>query len=209
MKHLTGDNSINEIITHIEGCNEKISIYAAQKQRIDFMDANRAYIYHLISGEIQIHRKNDDIVVLNVKAPALLGFTAINEAKYYHYLTVVSDAKLIAIDKNEIVRILNEFNLWEHAFNIVCKVTQLYHHRDEAMSSSTVYDLVKKYLELLWEYPDEERMKISVFEFIMSRSIISRSSINKVLKDLIGDGYIKMHRGKITFIDKSPQDSQD
>jgi hypothetical protein len=123
-------------------------------------------------------------------------------------LTVVSEAKLIAIDKNVIVKILNKFNLWEQAFNIVCKVTQLYHHRDELMSSSTVYDLVKKYLELLWEYPDEERVKISVFEFIMSRSIISRSSINKVLRDLIEDGYIKMHRGKITFIDRSPQDHQ-
>ncbi|HID4702653.1 TPA: helix-turn-helix domain-containing protein, partial [Enterobacter cloacae] len=75
---------------------------------------------------------------------------------------------------------------------------------DQRFSSKNAYDIIKNNLEAIWELPENERSQISVFKFILSRSSISRSSLNKVLKDLNDGGYINIHRGKLLNIKNLP-----
>ncbi|WP_320339062.1 helix-turn-helix domain-containing protein [Enterobacter asburiae] len=45
---------------------------------------------------------------------------------------------------------------------------------------------------------------MSIFSFILSRTSISRSSLNKILKDLYKGGYITLNRGKLVALKKLP-----
>ncbi|WP_422865680.1 helix-turn-helix domain-containing protein [Enterobacter cloacae] len=89
-------------------------------------------------------------------------------------------------------------------FLMTCEITLNFFKRDQRFSSKNAYDIIKNNLEAIWELPENERSQISVFKFILSRSSISRSSLNKVLKDLNDGGYINIHRGKLLNIKNLP-----
>jgi hypothetical protein len=77
--------------------------------------------------------------------------------------------------------------------------------RDEKFNSKNVYNIIKNNLEVLWELPQNEREKISVFKFIMSRSNISRSSLNNILRELSDGQYIKINRGRLLDMKNLPE----
>lgn len=194
----------NDFISMLSKCEGKHVVLASENQNIFFEEKNDAYVYIVESGTVDVKRKNDNIIILTTKGPAVLGLTSIFSGVYYHYLSTVTESKIIAIPTTFAIQHIEHLNLWQETSKILCQAAQYYYMRDEVVSGSTVYEVIKNHLEILWRYPLEEREKISTFDFIMSRSNISRSSLNKVLKDLISGGYITMRRGRLYDIKKLP-----
>ncbi|HDC4621274.1 TPA: helix-turn-helix domain-containing protein, partial [Enterobacter asburiae] len=175
-------DAVNTILEHVLDFSEKNYIYASNKQKIMLNDNDMSYVIFLLSGEVLVHRLSDDIVVLNAKAPVVMGLTSLLSNKYYHYLQTTTDTKIISIKRENMLKLLDEKKLWMHAFKIVSMAAQYYYQRDEVVFADSVYGVIKNHLEILWQYPKEDRLKISIFDFILSRSKVSRSSLNKVLK---------------------------
>lgn len=193
------------LIKHLSECDDRHVIYAAPHQNILFQDKVQSYIYIVQSGVVDVRRKNDGIIVLTTKSPSVLGLTSLFSDVYYHYLSTVTESNIIAINRLSVIECLNKEGLWSEAAKILCQAAQFYYKRDEVVSGSTVYEVIRNHLEILWEYPKQERDVISVFDFVMGRSNISRSSLNKVLKDLSLGGYLVLHRGKLIDLKKLPR----
>ncbi|WP_409513916.1 helix-turn-helix domain-containing protein [Serratia proteamaculans] len=68
-----------------------------------------------------------------------------------------------------------------------------------------VYGIISSHLEDIWALPEEERLKISIFNFIMQRAPVSRSSIHKIIKELNKGGFIKTERGKLLNLTNIPR----
>ncbi|MBV8041265.1 helix-turn-helix domain-containing protein, partial [Pluralibacter sp.] len=60
------------------------------------------------------------------------------------------------------------------------------------------------YLEMLWEQHRDSLDEISIFDFILNRAAVSRSSLNKILKELSDGGYVKINRGRLVYLKKLP-----
>ncbi|MBL5884889.1 helix-turn-helix domain-containing protein [Lelliottia amnigena] len=193
------------LIEQLSECGTRHTIYAAPHQKITFQDKSQSYIYIIQHGIVDVRRKKDDIIVLTTKSPSVLGLTSLFSDVYYHYLSTVTEAQIIAINRLAAMEYLTSESLWQEAAKVLCQASQFYYQRDEVVSGNTVYDVIRNHLEILWRYPQGEREKISVFDFIMGRSNISRSSLNKVLKDLSLGGYLILQRGKLLDLRKLPK----
>jgi len=194
----------NHVLEVVEASNKYMRILASDGQRINFMFNNKPYVYFLTQGKVDIYRKSDDILVHTVYAPYILGVIFLYGNDDYHYFKASTDATLTAIPACELDNLADLNNLWKHFFCLACEITLNLFRRENRFSSKNAYDIIKNNLEIIWELPEDERSKISVFKFILSRSRISRSSLNKVLKDLHNGGYINICRGKLLNVKALP-----
>lgn len=195
----------NHILEIVEGSNKFMRVFASNGQRINITLNNKPHVYFLTEGRVDIYRKADDLLIFTVYAPYILGIIFMYERDDYHYFKASTDAVLTAIPANELDYLADINNLWKNFFLMTCEITLNFFRRDQRFSSKHAYDIIKNNLEAIWELPENERTQISVFKFVLSRSNISRSSLNKVLKDLQNGGYINIHRGKLLAIKHLPQ----
>lgn len=192
---------ITQSLDNIEG---SFVIYASQNQSIKFKVQNKCYVYYLMDGEVDMHREVDDLLILTMKAPQILGVSLLNADEYFHYIKTTRDSRMIAIEKTHFFERIKARNLWGEIFTITASHMASYFRRDERFCSKSIYAIVKNNLETLWDSPSGERKKTSIFKYILSRSDMSRSSLSKVLKDLNDGGYITISRGKLLNVKSLP-----
>ncbi|GFM11817.1 MULTISPECIES: helix-turn-helix domain-containing protein [Enterobacter] len=203
------NQSVSELANYLTQSHNSYTIISTEGNKIFFEQDKKAYIYYLMEGEVSVNKKIDDLVVINIKSPAIIGMTALIYREYFHYLVTISNCKIVAIPNVDVIDILDKNNLWRAAFNIVSTAARYYYERDDLLSSTSsgIYGLVRKYLLLINEYSMEEKERISVFDYIMKRNNVSRSSLNKILKELTVGKYITIKRGRLVSIDKPLPDS--
>ncbi|MGL3103907.1 helix-turn-helix domain-containing protein [Enterobacter asburiae] len=180
-------------------------IYAAPKQKLSFKDESCSYVYILTKGMVDIRRNSDGVIVFTTKGKALLGLESIFTGLYFHHLTCVTESQIIAIDRLAALDLFNAKNSWQAVSVILSQAAEYHYRRDSMVSCCTTYDIIRNHLEMIWSYPEEDRVNISVFDFILNRTRISRSSLNKVLKDLTLGGYIYLRRGRLINVVKIPK----
>ncbi|AJR00378.1 hypothetical protein F652_2389 [Enterobacteriaceae bacterium bta3-1] len=64
--------------------------------------------------------------------------------------------------------------------------------------------LKNKLIEIM-DYPVERRRSISVASYVISRTMLSRSTIMRMLSDLLEGGYITMEKGKLLDMKNLPE----
>ncbi|MBL5926028.1 helix-turn-helix domain-containing protein [Enterobacter asburiae] len=197
MTCISSQLAAERIIEKIEKADCFHMVVADEKQAIKFCQKETQYIYCLRSGEAEVRRLSDNTVVAYVKAPAITGLTIQEQDTVFHYLRTTRPAELMAVRLERALHLIEKQSLWQEAFTLCVEIANKCYIRDEAFASRNVYGIARQHIEMLWEMDEEERRRFSVFEFILSRTTISRSSLNKILKDLSTGGYITMYRGKL------------
>lgn len=204
MDNLLTTSAIEKITPFLVNVGGAFVIYASQNQSIRFRSLNKQYVYYLIEGEVDMHREVDDLLILTMRAPKILGLSLLNSDDCFHYMKTTRNSKLIAIEQTHFRELIETHNLWKEVFTITSSMVKSYFRRDERFYSKNVYDVIKNNLEILWDSPPLERKKTSIFKYILSRSDMSRSSLSKVLKDLNDGGYITISRGKLLNVKSLP-----
>lgn len=197
-------SAIEKITPFLANVGGAFVIYASQNQSIRFRAQNKHYVYYLTEGEVDMHREVDDILILTMKAPKILGLSLLQSDDCFHYMKTTRNSKLIAIEQTHFSALVEANDLWKEVFTITSSLMKSYFRRDERFCSKSVYAIIKNNLEILWASPPVERKKTSIFKYILSRSDMSRSSLSKVLKDLNDGGYITISRGKLLNVKNLP-----
>lgn len=197
-------SAIERIVPSLWDIGGSFVIYASKNQKISFKSRDKKYVYYLTEGEVDIHRTIDDLLLLTMKSPKVLGLSILHSDDCYHYIKTTMNCKLIAFEREKFHEMINSNNLWREVFIITSSLVKSYFKRDEKFSSRCAYDVIKNNLEVLWANPPNEREKTSIFTYILSRSSLSRSSLSKVLKDLSDGGYISIKRGKLLDMKNLP-----
>lgn len=112
---------------------------------------------------------------------------------------------LYLLTHEDAIDVLDKENLWKDIAIIMAYTLEIYEHRSHSFAEHrNVYDIVKVHLEMIWDLPEEERNKISIFDYILKRHNISRSSVAKILKELNNGDYISTKRGKLINLNRLP-----
>lgn len=188
---------VHSLITKIENSEFAFSILAGEKQVIKFKKDEEQYVYFLISGSVEICRISDNKVVYNFAAPAIIGLLYESESDIVHYIKVTKPTELKAVNRNTFLEFINENNLWMEIFEVSIDLTRRTYMRDELFASRDVYSIVRMHIEIFWTMYVQNGDNSSLFDFILNRTTISRSSLNKIIKELNAGGYIKTYRGKL------------
>ncbi|WP_050863390.1 helix-turn-helix domain-containing protein [Enterobacter kobei] len=185
----------NRIIDAIENDNCYHLLIAGDNQCIFFYKKDILHLMCLRSGQAEIRRISDNTVIDYIKSPAILGLMLHKETKSLHYIKTTCSSELLMVNHEKGMNLINEKNLWKEAFLLTINMINTCYMRDENFISRNVYGIVRQHLELIWKMEPDIRETFSIFDFILNRTTISRSSLNKILKDLSAGGYIKTRRG--------------
>lgn len=165
-------------------------------QRIDLkVDGN---VLFLEKGSVSVYRVENDLVTINITAPAILGLPQMRTEVTEHYLRCDTDCEMWAMSVQNADLLFTTKNLWKQAFDILTHHLQRYFQRETLQSHRTIRELIIEHVKFIWAMEPEVREKTSVYTFILSRNHISRSAIHKVLQELVNDGKIILNRGKLS-----------
>lgn len=198
------NSSQQEIVNEIKKSPHLTRILSSKKQIMNFEVKGVKNIYHLASGEVEIHNIENNMIISNVNAPAILGVSTMFIDQERHYIKTITNVEIYSIPVREFNAIIDDKNMWKNISNILSSNITSYYHRDLLLSKNNVYSIIRNQLEALWEQNSIKQEEISVFEYILHRTPVSRSSLNKVLKDLATGGYINLRRGKLINMNKLP-----
>lgn len=180
-----------------EKSNKSYSSKRKKNQRIQLK--NDSAICYIKTGRVSVYCEHNDLLMFSVDAPAILGLPQILKEVNHHYLRSDTECEMCIISASEAKIIINENNLWSHAFTLLTWYLHLYFHHDTLINKPCKQSMINEHLKFIWGMDAEERARISVYSFIMSRNYISRSGIHKSLQALINSGSIKISNGKLVY----------
>jgi len=166
-----------------------------KNQRIDVKRNEK--IYYIESGKVSFYRMSDDILTISMSAPCIVGIAQMLFQYQTYYIRCDSNCTIFVIDSIDAKTLFSERNLWIHAYNILAKLTQQYFEREYMILQKSSRDIVLQHLIFIWQMTEEEREHTSIYNFILSRNHLSRSSVHKIVSEMEAEGKIKTSKGKL------------
>lgn len=188
-------HSVREIGKAIMQHDDSYLSHRKKNQRFDLKRENQ--ICFLIKGCVSAYRLKDNILTLSLNAPAILGLAQMRSDKATHYMRCNEDCEMWLLDADHAVSMFDILNMWRHAFDILTKHVYLYHDRETMINQPNVKSVVLEHIKLLWGMEADQREKTSIYTYVLSRNIVSRSAVHKAIQELEADGVVKVTRGKL------------
>ncbi len=167
---------------------------------LPYQIGKRQYMYLLESGQIKMFRAQDRMLLGQVEAPFILGVAECTLSQGFHIAECCPGASVRRIEYPIARNALDSMNLWRDLFDIIVFLSGYQNYRDQILINRNVYDVVCALLREIDSLPESVRYEISVNDYILSRSGLSRSGVMSVLSELRKGEYIHMENGKFINI---------
>lgn len=189
----------------IKNHKNALKVVVSINKTINFELFGKKCIFYLEEGNVSLHRKEDDLLILKFEAPFIIGIDQLFFDLEYHYIISNSNASLYLLSNEDAVITFDKSKLWKDIAHLITYTMRLNEHRsNNLVENKTIYDIIKIHLETIWELPKNERESISIFNYILKRHKISRSSIAKIVKELNNGKYITTRRGVLVNLNRLP-----
>jgi len=172
--------------------NKSFLTHYKKNQRINFDDNN---VFYLSKGNIEGYSFDESILLYNMGAPEIIGVEKMNDFSAIKYLRCVTDVDIHIIHQSHFRCLLDNFNLWPSAFEILSTYYSVCHRRMNRINRPTRRDIIIQFIKYIWINPNIKRDTTSIYTYIQVRTQISRSFIHKTVSELAKDGFINMDRG--------------
>jgi len=193
--HPNNSVSISILGKAIKEHNQAVFLRRKKNQRFSLKRFN--HICYLVQGEVSVLRKSDDSPSLTLMGPTILGLAQMRNLSETHYMRCLTDCEMWDMDDGEAMLMMDQEQLWKHAFDILTLHLHMYYEREYLNSLPNTKIKVLENLKLLWSEQQEVRARHSIYSFTLSRSKMSRSAVHKALKELENEGVILTRRGKL------------
>lgn len=154
-------------------------------------------------GSVIFYRKSDRMLIHETLAPAVLGLVHL-----FHKADVIAVAHtkvtLQRIPREDALQIIEEQGLWREVSLVLGRIIKGYVVRDLNLVAQDAYHIVRHYLAILIGMPVEERYATTAAKFITDRSMLSRSRVMDILKQLNSGDYITIKNGILVKINHLP-----
>lgn len=159
----------------------------------------------LFKGEIAIVSSADRTILGNTEGPAILGAVGISGQSVEHLYRVESQVEIYSIDADIVRTLVAEHNLWESVASVLAYNVNMLLFRDAILHGKNAYTIVKTFLVRFNAKSSEFKKEMSVVQYILQRTTLSRSAVMGILTDLRRGGYIDMKSGRlISMVSKLP-----
>lgn len=167
-----------------------------------FKDRNDQTQCILLASGVATLIRDDGVIVGVVDAPMIIGQIGIFNYQMNYKTSLHKSSIAYKIPAKNAEPIINSNNLWRDIACITAYNISLILFRESHFSGNNAYALVKGCLQLITT--KNEYKKINVPKYIMDRTLLSRSIVMKILRDLKRGGYITMENGKALTINNLP-----
>lgn len=187
--------SIQIIGAEISSSGRASCVHYSRNQKIDIQKLG--CIGFLTKGCVSVYRQSDSGLTLVHKAPAIIGLPQMRSDNKAHFHRFNENSEVVLLSFAESFRLFDEKKLWPHAFDILTVLIHEYFTLETMISSKDATNLILQHLKYIWKMDENVRLKTSLYTFILSRSHISRSAIQQIIRRLISEGKIEVSRGKL------------
>ncbi|QKN79789.1 helix-turn-helix domain-containing protein [Scandinavium goeteborgense] len=163
----------------------------------------------LLSGAASLLRKQDGLLLGNVKGKYIFGLNRIF-CKDESDLIIRSDSvcELVIMGISEGESIISLHGLWYSVSDILSFHVRYMVCRDERLINKRSRDVVMSYIEEIRKMPDNDRVNIKMLQYIQERSGLSRSSIMNIFAEMRNEKLIITRRGGVLLsMEKSREKS--
>ncbi|MFK3658907.1 helix-turn-helix domain-containing protein [Scandinavium sp. NPDC088450] len=167
--------------------------------RINILNGETRVCQLILSGSIEIRRKSDNLLIVTLLPPNILGLS-VREI----YVITKESCQVATLPLDEAYRHFSELGLWETVAQHLLAVTNKLYSYSKQLSAPTVYEIICFKLVELMNEPELIRTNIAVERYIREKTHISRSSVMKILADLKTGGYIVLEEGRLLEIRHLP-----
>lgn len=200
------DAEINKICTLIEGEPNAVHLEIQAGTVIDSVITIKKTVILIKSGSTSLYRKNDGKFLFDFKTPFPFGIQQSQSQTDSYYIQCNSDSDIFILSTEEFISSVDNSSIWKAMYILTCYLIDVINEVQKlAYFKVNSYDVVKECLVNIWTLSESERMKTSIFSYILSRHNISRSSIAKILKCLNDGKYIKTYRGVLMELNRLPK----
>ena len=160
-------------------------------------------LYFLLSGSVQVETRADDRsyrVVEQLSAPYMLQPEAIfgYHQRFTHTFTAISETSFITIDKEEVMRLSEEFLVFRlNLLNIFATQTQKMLRQPWRRRPDTLGDRIVRFLLNHCIYPAGPKVFYILMTQLADEIGDSRLDISRALNQLQHEGLLHLHRGRI------------
>lgn len=161
-------------------------------------------VIYLNEGSAGLYYNENGCLISDMYAPAVIGLTYLFFSNHDMNITFKAKSSVYYINQNDFIKMCDQKQLWRNVSHIIAKTERKLNSNPTLSMYRSAYDIVRFYIESIWTLPEQEREKISVYQYIQERSRLSRSSLHKIIKDLNVGGYIKTERGRLMDVQRLP-----
>ena len=160
-------------------------------------------LYFLINGSLKVETSSEDYgytVTEHFSAPYVLQQEAVfgYYQRYTHNYTTISDSNFLTIEKEELLRLLEDFLVFRlNLVNFFATQSQKHSRLLWQRSPQDLRGRVVRFLTSHCLYPAGQKTFSILMEQLALELNDSRLNVSRVLNQLQRDGLVELHRGKI------------
>jgi len=157
----------------------------------------------LLSGTVSVETRSDDgtyTLVEQLNAPVILQPEAIfgYQQRYSHTFRSVTPVALLRIDRQEVVRLTDEFLIFRiNLLNLLATQTQKLLHRPFRHRPDTLDERIIRFLSERCVHPAGPKNLYILMARLAEEVGDSRLDVSRALNRLQRDGLVILHRGRI------------
>ena len=161
------------------------------------------HLYFLINGTVRVESRSDDrsyAVIEQMQAPYILQPEAIfgYQQRYTQTIVAQTDTNFIAIEKDEVVRLSEDFLVFRlNLLNIFATQTQKLARQPWRRYPQTLRERLIRFLVQHCVYPAGPKTFHILMNQLADELNDSRLNVSKVLNQMQAENLITLHRGRI------------
>ncbi|MDL4614298.1 helix-turn-helix domain-containing protein [Enterobacter asburiae] len=192
-----------QLIDYLKHGGETKSILP--RRRLSLCVGNDRLCYVILKGSVIAHRHSDDLAVLTLTGPALIGVGNLLTVELDGYIKTLTRCDMVILNMDTVHEMINTQQLWDLVAKHMMLISGMLYHHSELLTAPSAYGVVRQQLyELINEHPTI-RNNITAERYIRDKTLLSRSGVMRILSGLKEGGYIELHRGILTRVSSLPE----
>ena len=174
-------------------------------QRFQLMKDNQKMCFFLAQGFCNAKRNRDSLIVARIRAPGAVGLNLFAPDISILFIQAGNDVEYLYLPLDTVLQHIEEHNLWKDVSYLLMYYAAEFQVYLQTNTSVPTYELVCNHLWVLSQETFEVRATTPAAQFILDRTTLSRSSVMKILSELVRGGHIVVNRGLLIEIKNLPQ----
>lgn len=156
-----------------------------KNKKLNLMYSGQDVCYFLFEGYGAFCRVTDGLLLSNIRAPHIFGLNSVilpYTEKYY--IRAERECVIMMANTDVVKKVIEDNNLWESLAIILAYQSYEFSNIINRLTGRSSYELICNQIIALMDEPEDIRLHIAPAQYIMDKTLLSRSYVMKVLARL-------------------------
>lgn len=160
-------------------------IDCSKNKKLNLMYSGQDVCYFLFEGYGAFCRSSDGLMLSNIRAPHIAGLNnVILPYVEEYYIRPEKECVVMMASTDKVKEVIVDNNLWESLAIILAYQSYEFSGIINRLTVRSSYELICNQIVALMDEPEDIRLSITPAQYIMNKTLLSRSYVMKILAKL-------------------------